>query len=158
MDRRENLRRTAAALRGKMRGRTYLYVQSQGLQAVGTGRSARQNMHAVSSTGNLVGPCHHKSCRGRKPLASAMQRKSAGSTVIEAAHTNALGPREWRKRRQTSRPYPFAPRTTGKSGTLIIDWESTALPRNTGSTCQLVVSLNHANRRLNSVRAVQAGQ
>ena len=51
MDRRENLRRSAAALRGKMRGRAYLHVQSQGLQAVGTVRSARENI------------AHHEQCK-----------------------------------------------------------------------------------------------
>src|SRR6516162_7131783 len=47
MDRRENLRRSAGALRGKMCGRTNLHVQSRGFQAAGAARSATENVCAM---------------------------------------------------------------------------------------------------------------
>ena len=53
MERRENLRRSAAVLRGKMRGGAYLHLQSRGLPAVGAGRSARENMRAMTPSGTL---------------------------------------------------------------------------------------------------------
>src|SRR5271165_6581229 len=64
MDRRENLRRSAAARRGKMRGRTYLHVQSRGLQAVGAGRFASENMRAINN-GNRFGGRRFSSVKRR---------------------------------------------------------------------------------------------
>ena len=100
MDRRENLRRSAAALRGKMRGRTYLHIQSRGLQAVGAGRSARENMRALRISGDVAGFAQRGLFAGRRFtgrwLMAAQGCKISCGTLASVASPNGPGGTRWK--------------------------------------------------------------